>query len=385
MRKILFFLSVLSLTAAWLIGCGSSSKPVTPPPNTQTTTFAFMQEVGSGSYLFSPMIGTFSTTSGTTTFAAAAVKDSSNQPVEAEFYSIYLSSDSKLATLDLYGGLDGTTDQWDIWVAPADGSTNPTPVTNDTNGNRVPQLSPDKTRVVFSSDRYNDAIADYAWSVVSRKTDGSDEVVLPLPPGAYNTWAPTYSPDGSQIAVEGWGYDETNTFFDGIWVMASADGSSPLMLTNPYILDTCDCYDETPAYSPDGTKIVFGRDVWDAGTSTEIEDIYIMNADGTGATKLTDSTSANYDPMIITIAGGSTKILFSSNRTNTADTTGAYFDLYSMNLDGSGVTQLTSNTEYDSFSGGWYEFGSAAAQQVMRHTTHHRLTAGHHRGLKVRW
>lgn len=382
MRKTLLFILALSLTAAWMIGCGSSSKTVITP-TTQTSTFAFMEESGSGTYLFSPMIGTYTTTNGTTTFKAAAVVDNSNQPVTAEFYSIYLSTDGKTATLDLYGGLDGTSGEWDIWVAPADGSSNPTQVTNDTNGNRMPQLSPDNTTVVFNSYRIIDEAGDYGWMVITRKTDGTGEQVLPMPPGAGQTWAPTYSPDGSKIAVEAWGYDASDNYFDGIWVMNSADGSNPVMLTNPSASETCDCYDEHPAYTSDGSKIVFSRYSYDTTT----EDIYIMNSDGTGVTQLTNDGVADFDPMVIKVAGTSL-ILFSSNITDPTDTTGASFELYSMNMDGTGVSRLTNNTEYDAFCGDWYEWGEAASsQRSMRHTLHphHSLAAGHNSGHKVRW
>lgn len=384
MRKILLFIFLLSMTAAWMVGCGSSSKHIVPPP-AKTSSFAFMQEVGSGSYIFSPMIGTFSTSGGNTTFsAAAALSGSAQQPIEVTFYSIYLSSDATLATLDLFGGLDGTSGQWDIWVAEATGSHNPTQVTNDTNDNEMPQLSPDNTRVAFNSNRVVDESGDLSYVVVTRKIDGTGEQVLALPPGANWTYAPTYSPDGSKIAVEAYGYDSTNdAYYDGIWIMNAADGSSPTMLTNP--LANCNCYDETPAYTPDGTKIVFSREAT-GDSSTDTEDIYIMNADGTGATQLTKNGAVNFDPLVINVNGVS-QILFSSNQSNPTDVTGGSFDLYSMNMDGTGVTRLTTNSQYDAFCGEWYQWGDAAAQVAMRHARgprHSRFMEPRVAGLKWR-
>lgn len=384
MRKTLLFIVLLTLTAAWLIGCSSSKKKIVPP-QTQTTTFAFMQGVGTGTGTFSPMVGTYTTTNGTTTFTAAAVLDkSTNQPIEATFFSIFLSADGKTATLDLYGGLDGTSGQWDIWVAPADGSSNPTQVTNDTNDNGMPQLSPDGTRVAFNSYRLDES-ENYVTMVVTRKIDGTGEQVLAPPPGAEWTWAPTYSPDGSKIAVEGYGFDSTNqVYYDGIWVMNAADGSSPTMLTNPYA--NCDCYDENPAYTPDGSKIVFSRNTYYSDTGTEIEDIYIMNADGTGVTQLTNNGVGDFDPMVITVAG-TLQILFSSNFTNPSDTTGDSFELYSMNMDGTNMTQLTTNSLYDAFSAEWYGVDAAAARIATRHSQrpHHMHAGQHNPGHKVRW
>src|SRR5205823_13331562 len=135
-----------------------------------------------------------------------------------------------------------------------------------------------------------------------------------------------------------------------IFVM-NTDGSNPVMLTNPY--GTCDCYDEDPMFTADGAKIVYSRDDWT--NSTEVEDIFIMNADGTGVTKLTDSKGINFDPMV-----KGNKIFFSSNRDSLNAGANGY-ELYVMNLDGTGLTRLTNNTTYDAFSGEWYESGGSGS------------------------
>ncbi len=183
-----------------MIGCGSSSKTL---PVTQSNSVAFLQEAPSaGTYMFSPMIGTFTTKGTTTTFSSAAVMDkSTNQPLASEIYSIVLSADATKATFDLYGGLDGTSYQWDIWVGNASGTSNPTQVTNDNNWNRMPQFSPDASKVVFISDRMG-SDGNYHDTIVIRNADGTGDTPLPLPSGAENAWAPTFSPDGTRIAAE---------------------------------------------------------------------------------------------------------------------------------------------------------------------------------------
>src|SRR5215469_6186986 len=123
MRKTLLFLSTLLLTAAWLIGCGDNGKKITTTTTTPSTVgnIAFMQEAGS--YLFTPQVGKFTLTGNTLSFTASGVVDpTTNQPVAAEFFSIALSSDAKQAALEIYGGLDGTDGQWDIFVAKSDGT-----------------------------------------------------------------------------------------------------------------------------------------------------------------------------------------------------------------------------------------------------------------------
>ena len=95
-----------------------------------------------------------------------------------------------------------------------------------------------------------------------------------------------------------------NPPFDGI-VLMNADGSSPTLLTNPYNAD-CWCGDQEPFFTPDGSQIVFSRENWITSTE-ETEDIYIMNVDGSGVTNLTDGTGVNFDPMIVVDSSAAAK------------------------------------------------------------------------------
>jgi Tol biopolymer transport system component len=177
--------------------------------------------------------------------------------------------------------------------------------------------------------------------------------------------------------------DSLGNPFDGIVTMKT-DGSNARLLTNP--LTTCTCYDENPAFTADGTKITFSRDRWDSTTSSDTEDMYIMNADGSGVTRLTSGAGINFDPMAVNVAGMGLLILFSSNRDNLSATGSSGFELYSMKLDGSGIMRVTNNTLYDAFSGEWYERGSSTAQRTAQpRASHHRLPFGYNTGQKVRW
>jgi len=380
MRKTLLFFFTLLLTAGWLIGCGDNGKKVTPTTKTVGTTI-FMQEAGS--YLFAPQVGKFTLTGNTLSFTSSSVIDpATNQAVTAEIYAIALSADSKQATLEIYGGLDGTDGQWDIFVANSDGTGSAVQITNDTNDNRMPQFSPDASKVIFNSARLMDDGLLHSM-FVTRTVAGNVETVLPMPLAAFGTFAPTYSPDGTKIAVEAWGYDASETYFDGIVVM-NADGSNPQLITNP--AGDTDSYDETPSFSADGTKIAFSRDTYDSATETEYEDVYIMNSDGTGATKLTDSTAISFDPLMVNLTGVGQKILFSSNKDNLTATGSSGFEIYMMNTDGTGVTRLTTNSVYDAFCGGWYSSPDAAAARRAKRNIHARQPhIGHNYGHVVRW
>ena len=61
-------------------------------------------------------------------------------------------------------------------------------------------------------------------------------------------------------------------------------------------------------------------------------EIYVMNANGTGLTRLTTSLSIDSEPAW----GANGKIAFSSTRDGN-------FEIYSMNGDGTGVTRLTNS------------------------------------------
>jgi len=365
MRKVPLMFIMLVVSMLPFLGCGSSSSgnPIptpTPVPQTQTSTFAFMQSVAGQTGYYSPMIGTFTTTGGVTQFSSAAVVDSaSNQVVTGDFYSIVLSADSKKVTVDLFGGLDRNTGRWDIWVANIDGSSM-TQITSYGDSNRTPQFSPDGSKVIFISQRTSAGVS--SLYVVARRIDGSNEQVFQMPVGFSGAWAPTYSTDGSKIAMEMWGYDSNNAYYDGIAVM-NADGSNLTLLTNPAGVDL-NLHDQTPAFSADGSKITFSRQAF--GSSQE--DVYIMNSDGSGVTKLTDSVGNSFEPVMFTIAGLGKRILFSSDRDNVTAAGGTGYELYSMKLDGTEVTRLTNNSLYDSFN---YSFDPVSNESAARRRQTH--------------
>ena len=114
---------------------------------------------------------------------------------------------------------------------------------------------------------------------------------------------------------------------DEIYIM-NANGSGQTRLTN------IAANDHSPCFSTDGTKIVFcsSRD----GSADEI---YIMNADGSGQTRLTNNGTNDVSPCF---SPDGTKIAFVGYRSGSAE-------IYIMNADGSGQTRLTNNTVSDMY------------------------------------
>lgn len=105
-----------------------------------------------------------------------------------------------------------------------------------------------------------------------------------------------------------------------IYVM-NADGSGVSRLTSGVEADS------RPAWSPDGRKIAFAR-AGDSGTCG----IYVMNADGSGLTRLTASCSDGHP----TWSPDGARIAFSKWTLGSLGT-----GIYVMNADGSGVARLT--------------------------------------------
>ena len=77
--------------------------------------------------------------------------------------------------------------------------------------------------------------------------------------------------EDTKVRVFGWSEQQGNT---DIWVM-NADGSNQIRLTET------EAWDGHPAWSPDGTKIVF------TSHRDGVAQIYVMEADGSNQTKLT--------------------------------------------------------------------------------------------------
>jgi len=109
-----------------------------------------------------------------------------------------------------------------------------------------------------------------------------------------------------------------------IYVM-NADGTGQTRLTNSLGVD------RDPAWSPDGSKIAFTSDR--DGNS----EIYVMNADGTGQARRTNNAAEDGEPAW---SPDGSKIAFTSDRDGNAN-------IYVMNAGGTGQTRRTNNAAED--------------------------------------
>lgn len=202
------------------------------------------------------------------------------------------------------------------------------------------------------------------WTIYS---DGTNRQPLTNSPDLHKSW-PTWSPDGTEIAFA------TDEGIGRLHLM-DADGSNLTVLKKDYTSST------RPAWSPDGQKIAYGgtliirifdtrtgeveavrvpvhrlsgsriHDVaWspdghrlafaakiiDLAGNSQARDIYVMNVDGTGLQQLTRHRAEDDAP---TWSPDGQKIAFVSYRNVVAG------GIFIMNTDGSNIEELTNSGE----------------------------------------
>jgi Tol biopolymer transport system component len=133
---------------------------------------------------------------------------------------------------------------------------------------RFPSWSPNGQKIAFETREQN---------IFVIHPDGSDLEQLTYPdPNFRGSLRPDWSPDGRKIAfVRNLGAGNTQ-----IWVM-NADGSDPALLVDRA---------GGPDWSPNGQRIVF------ASNRDGNSEVYVMNTDGTDLRRLTDYSGPDFDP-----------------------------------------------------------------------------------------
>jgi len=215
-----------------------------------------------------------------------------NQPLSPKSYAPQLSQTAANGGAGKITFQSNRNGNFDIFVMNADGS-GVTQLTSHPFDEYLPLFSPDGSRIVFGRCH---GICD----IVVINADGSGERTI-LNDGFPGAW----SPDGNRIVV---------AWDDGLYVI-NADGSGLVRVLGP---------DFVTDWSPDGRQlmIVSNRD--------GDYELYATPLDGSPVTKLTDNTAD--DNAGTGWSPDGSRIAFNSNRG------GAGQDVYVMNADGSGVT-----------------------------------------------
>lgn len=190
---------------------------------------------------------------------------------------------------------------------------NLTQLTPNGGTNFSPAWSPDGARIAFIS------LRDGHHELYTMRPDGTDVRRLTFIP--IQKHGPSWSPDGLEIVFE---QDTDTVFTPGISVIP-ADGGVSTDITPALSYGAC-----CPQWSPDGTHILIN-----AISQLPIlnNDLFIMNTDGTNPVNVTNSPDS--DGSAAWAPDGST-IVFDLNPDGAATRS-----IFRMNVDGSGLTQLT--------------------------------------------
>ena len=130
------------------------------------------------------------------------------------------------------------------------------------------------------------------WEIFVAAADGSR--LRQLTRNLLDDSAPVWSPDGTRIVFRSDRAGNAEIF------TVAPDGGGLRRLTRNNVPDT------RPSWAPDGERIVFQRFVaGGSGLDPRTAEIYVMNADGTGARRLTRNQVDDLNPSWSPTGGGS--------------------------------------------------------------------------------
>jgi len=145
----------------------------------------------------------------------------------------------------------------------------------DAPSDNLPQVSPDGRQITFHR---NNCQPDGCHGIRIATVGVAGGQLREITPEGLDAQIPNWSPDGQRIVFESFSDDGV-----AVWAV-NPDGSELTQLT-------FDGFSLAPSYSPDGTKIVL-----DHRTDLGERDLFTLNPDGTGLTRITHTDAVERFP-----------------------------------------------------------------------------------------
>ncbi len=207
-------------------------------------------------------------------------------------------------------------------------------------------------RIAFVSNR--DTLGTANLEIYTMNPDGTDVRRVTFDPSPDEE--PAWSPDGSHIAFSG-----VRDGQYGVYVM-DADGNNTRRLSEGRLFNPTGA----PSWSPDGTQVVF-----QGNTGVTANDLYVVNADGAGQRKLTDTPDVREFTPAWSPDGS--RIAF-SQLVPPCTTVVCNFEIFTIDLDGSGKTRLTHDSDQDTHPD-WSPDGTKVAYGTLDGVTEVRVVS----------
>jgi len=195
-----------------------------------------------------------------------------------------------------------------------------------------PQLSPDGRDVLYTR-------ADADWKVgrrvshIWRAAVGGGEA-MQLTSGTDGEEGPRWSPDGKQIAfvsARDGASDQTTDLY-----VVTLDALQVTRLTN----ESVDTDVREPSWAPGGKQIAYST-AFDSGDDNILtSDVFVINIDDRQISRLTDGPGTAVQDLAPSWSPDGKQLAFISIR-------GGNSDIFTMNADGTGVTRLTTSAALD--------------------------------------
>jgi Tol biopolymer transport system component len=263
------------------------------------------------------------------------------------------SPNGRQITYDSNRALDGSdavspNQRSNVWIVNIDG-TGGAPLTHLTAADASsPQWSPDGSKITFtSSGALNGSDAGFMANVWVMNADGSSATPVTTFANTFSTHS-AFSPDGTKLAFT------SNRTLDGsdvatgasnIWV-SRANGFQAIPLTKYTDIQVGSIFGGI--WSPDGKKLAFeftaALDGSDTPNINITRNVWVANADGSGATPLTRlaySTVSAFGAIPTGWSPDNTRVTFTSDQALDNSSTASFLNAWTVDADGSNPIPLT--------------------------------------------